>query len=51
MIVAAAALENGYHPDTQIPAGSSYPRADLRHAIRNAAAVDLPGGEVTLMRR
>jgi peptidoglycan glycosyltransferase len=48
-IVAAAALKSGdYHPDTMIPAGSSYQPRQTSHVIRNAAPSICPESEVTL---
>jgi penicillin-binding protein A len=43
VVVAAAALQNGYTPQTQIPAGSSYRPPTSGSDIRNAASGICPG--------
>jgi peptidoglycan glycosyltransferase len=48
VIDAAAALENGYTPQTQIPAGSTYRPPTSGTDIHNAAASICPGAQVTL---
>jgi peptidoglycan glycosyltransferase len=48
VIDSAAALENGYTPDTQIPAGSSYTPPQTTVPIRNAASGICPDSQVTL---
>jgi peptidoglycan glycosyltransferase len=48
VIVAAAALQRGYAPDTMIPAGPSYQAPETSHQIRNAAPSICPQNEVTL---
>jgi peptidoglycan glycosyltransferase len=49
VIVAAAALENGYNPHTRIPAGSSWLPPTAGQPIRNAAPSICPEDEVSLM--
>lgn len=48
VIDAAAALENGYEPDTQIPAGPSYKPPQTNQVIRNAVPSICPESQVTL---
>ncbi|MEO3746794.1 penicillin-binding protein 2 [Plantactinospora sp. B5E13] len=48
VIMAAAALENGYTPNTNIPAGASYLPPTGGQPIRNAAPSICPEDEVTL---
>jgi peptidoglycan glycosyltransferase len=48
VIDAAAALENGYSPDTSIPAGSTFKPPQTDQVIRNAAASICPESQVTL---
>mgnify|MGYP002620098218 FL=1 len=49
VIVAAAALKQGYTPQTRIPAGSSWLPPTAGQPIRNAAASICPESEVTLL--
>ncbi|MEV1070887.1 peptidoglycan D,D-transpeptidase FtsI family protein [Micromonospora parva] len=49
IVVAAAALENGVTPTTQIPAGSSYTAPTSGTPIRNATPSICPGRQVTLL--
>lgn len=49
VIDAAAALENGYNQNTQIPAGSSYTPPTSGTAITNAARSICPEAQVTLI--
>ncbi|MFY1674451.1 peptidoglycan D,D-transpeptidase FtsI family protein [Plantactinospora sp. WMMB334] len=48
VITSAAALENGYTPETRIPAGSSYLPPTAGTPIRNAASSICPEAQVTL---
>jgi peptidoglycan glycosyltransferase len=48
VIDAAAALENGYKPDTLIPAGPTYRPPQTGQVIRNAAPSICPEAKVTL---
>ncbi|GGJ88663.1 penicillin-binding protein A [Pilimelia anulata] len=49
VIVAAAALENGYEPGTAIPAGPSYRPPGTTQEIRNAVPSICPESQVTLI--
>ena len=49
VIVSAAALENGYNPDTSIPAGPSYQPSDGGQEIHNDVPSICPESEVTLL--
>jgi peptidoglycan glycosyltransferase len=46
VIITAAALQNGYNPETEIPAGVEYRQGGA--VIRNAEDEVCPGGQVTL---
>ncbi len=48
VIDSAAALQNGYTPDSSIPAGPVYQPPQTTHEIRNAASSICPQDEVTL---
>jgi peptidoglycan glycosyltransferase len=49
IVVASAALENGYTQQTKIPAGSVYTAPNSGNPIKNAAASICPESEVTLL--
>jgi peptidoglycan glycosyltransferase len=49
VIDTAAALENGYTAETEIPAGRSYTPPQTTREIHNAASSICPGAKVTLM--
>ncbi|GIL24840.1 penicillin-binding transpeptidase domain-containing protein [Actinocatenispora comari] len=49
VIVSAAALENGYNPDTNIPAGSSYQPSDGGNEIHNDVPSICPQDQVTML--
>jgi peptidoglycan glycosyltransferase len=49
VIDTAAALQNGYTPDTKIPAGSSYTPPQTTQEIHNAASSICPGSQVSLL--
>lgn len=49
VLVAAAALEHGYTPDTNIPAGSQYQPPDGGNPIHNDVPSICPESEVTLL--
>ncbi|HEX5594444.1 MAG TPA: penicillin-binding transpeptidase domain-containing protein [Micromonosporaceae bacterium] len=49
VVVAAAALENGYTKETRIPAGPVYRPLTSGAEIRNASSSICPGAEVTLI--
>lgn len=49
IIDAAAALERGYTPQTEIPAGRTYQHPETTHVINNAGPSICPEAEVTLI--
>ncbi|HEY0486928.1 MAG TPA: penicillin-binding transpeptidase domain-containing protein [Mycobacteriales bacterium] len=49
VVVSAAALANGYTPDSKIPAGLSYTAPGTRTPIRNFAGTDCTGNPTTLL--
>jgi peptidoglycan glycosyltransferase len=49
VIVSAAALENGYNPDTNIPAGPSYQPPDGGNEIHNDVPSICPQSQVTML--